>query len=269
MRRFHLIELHEQTWYPAFLRRLFQRGLGRSLVVTRTFDRFIEPFSAFLERTGSRRILDLCTGSGDAARAVWQAISAELPPERRPQLVLSDLFPNIEAYERLRAEDPEGIDYLAEPVNALGPPTNAPRVRTLFNAFHHFRPEQARAILADAAQNADGIAIFETTRNHWKNMVQTLLVLPIASAFLTAFLLRPVRPSQLIFSFPIPIIPFTAVWDGLVSNLRTYTPDQLRELTEGLGDGSFRWEIGQVEVESTGLLATYLFGWRERENEAA
>ncbi len=263
MGRIHGIELHEQTWYPAFLRKIFQRGLGHSLTITNTFDRFTGPFGQFLEQTRSRAILDLCSGSGDAARAVWKEIFESLEPDRRPTLWLSDLFPNLEAYERLRAEHPGAIEFLAAPVDALQPPKDAPRVRTLFNCFHHFRPEQARQILADATENADGIAIFEVTRNHWKNHLVTVLVLPFASAFLTSFLLRPFRLSHVLFSFLLPVIPFTAAFDGLFSNLRTYSVEELEAMTRSLGDRGFEWEIGHVEVEKTGLLSTYLFGWRK------
>ena len=265
MPRRHLIELHEQSWYPAFLRRLFQRGLGRSLTLTGAFDHFVEPFADFVRRTGTREILDLCSGSGDAAGSVWNAISPRLDDGQSVKLVLSDLFPNREAYDRLRQAHPATLDFIPESVNALSPPAGTPRVRTIFNAFHHFRPEQARAILADAAAHADGIAVFEVTRNHWTNMLQTLVVLPVASAFLTTFLLRPVSWQQVVFGLFVPIIPFTAVFDGVVSNLRTYGEEDLREMTRGLGDGGFRWEIGRVPVGSTGLQATYLFGWRESE----
>ena len=36
--------------------------------------------------------------------------------------------------------------------------------RTLFNAFHHFPPERARAILEDAVHKGQGIGVFEFTR---------------------------------------------------------------------------------------------------------
>lgn len=263
MGRIHGIELHEQTWYPAFLRKIFQRGLGHSLTITDTFERFTEPFGRFLAKTRSHAILDLCSGSGDAARAVWKELFEAMEPANRPKLWLSDLFPNLEAYERLRAEHPGDIEFFEAPVDALHPPEEAPRVRTLFNCFHHFRPEQARQILADATQSSDGIAVFEVTRNHWKNHLITVLVLPFASAFLTSFLLRPFQISNFLFSFLIPVIPFTAAFDGLFSNLRTYSVEELEAMTRSLGDHDFEWEIGHIEVEKTGLLATYLFGWRK------
>ena len=85
MKRLHLIELHEQPWYPAFLRRLFQRGLGRALTLTGTFDNFDEPFRKFLAQTQPSSILDMCSGSGEAATAVWNSITSNLGrPDSHP-----------------------------------------------------------------------------------------------------------------------------------------------------------------------------------------
>lgn len=270
MRRQHLIELHEQSWYPAAWRSLFQRGLGRAHALTNAFERFHAPFGEFLTRLRPAAILDLCSGSGDAAASTWTGIAEHLGAELRPVLVLSDLFPNVESYRRIKERYPDAIDFFPAPVDALRVPAAAPRVRTLFNSFHHFRPAQAEGILRDAAETGDGIAIFEVTGRTWLNMVQTLFVLPIAAAFLTVFLLRPWRPSNLLWGLLIPVIPLTAVFDGIVSNLRTYTVAELEALVARIDAPDFEWEIGTVPMPRTGLRATYLLGWRNtRVNEVA
>ncbi len=261
MKRLHLIELHEQPWYPAFLRRIFQRGLGRALILTDTFENFRGPFREFLERTGATSILDMCSGSGDAITEAWSSLATNRDGEV-PTLFLSDLYPNTPSYEKLQDRYPGLIDFFPESVNVMHPPTEAPRIRTLFNSLHHFRPNQVRTILKDAAENADGIATFEATGNTWGNNLQTLFVLPFAAAFLTAFLLRPVRLTNILFSTLIPVIPITALFDGLVSNFRTYSVSDLEELTRSIDCPNFEWQAGTVKVKSTGLEATYLFGWR-------
>lgn len=267
MKRRHLIELHEQDWYPAAWRRLFQRGLGHAHALTHAFEGFYEPFQEFLGRFRSKAILDLCSGSGDAAATTWSHITDHLEAAGRPVLVLSDLYPNTGSYERLKAKHPGLIDFFPEPVNALHPPPKAPPIRTLFNSFHHFRPEQARAILQDAARNADGIAIFEVTGRTWKNMLQTLFILPFAAAFVVSVLLRPWRPANILWGLLIPIIPLTAVIDGVVSNFRTYTVDELRETVATLDAPDFEWQIDTVRVEGMRLEATFLLGWRKCTDE--
>lgn len=263
MRRLHLLELHEQTWYPAPLRALFQSGLGTSLRIQDAFGGFVDPFRRFLERTRATAVLDLCSGSGEAAAVAWSRTLPELETQPKPRIVLSDLFPNRDSYRRLRARYGDWLDFVDRPIDATHPPPEAPPVRTMFNAFHHFRQADAQAILADAEANADGIAIYEITARTWKNMLQTLLVLPVASAVLTAFVLRPFQLRNLLFGLLIPIIPFTAVFDGIVSNLRTYTEDELGRMTRAIAGTRFEWEIGSVDVPRGGVRATYLFGWKK------
>lgn len=262
MRRLHLLELHEQTWYPSALRALFQSGLGRSLSLIDAFGSFIGPLRRFLEKTRPRAVLDLCSGSGEATVAAWSRTLPALPEGERPRVVLSDLFPHLERYVSLKAVHDGWLDFAEEPVDAARPPAWAPRVRTFFNSFHHFPPETARAILADAAREADGIAIYEIAERSVKHMLGNLLVLPFASAFLTAFVLRPFRLRNLVFGLLVPVIPLTAVVDGVVSNLRSYTPAELDEMTRSLGDLGFDWEIGRLDVPRSSSKATYLLGWR-------
>lgn len=263
MRRLHLIELHEKPWYPDSWRDLFQRGMGASHPFTDPFENFYLPFGRFLQRLRPKSILDLCSGSGDAACMMWNDIVPDLDREHRPVLILSDLFPNVEAFEKLKKEHAGLVDYYSEKVNALRPPANAPRVRTLLNSLHHFRPNEVRTILQDVVDNADGIAVFEGTGRTWKNVITVLLLVPFLAAFMIAFLLRPFRFRNLLWGILIPVIPMTAVFDGLVSSFRTYTVEELKEFTAALGNGSFEWEIGTAYMSKTGLDATYLLGWRK------
>ncbi len=45
-----------------------------------------------------------------------------------------------------------GLGYERASIDALDVPAERPGLRTLFNAFHHLRPEQARAVLASAVE---------------------------------------------------------------------------------------------------------------------
>jgi len=49
----------------------------------------------------------------------------------------------------------------AEPVDATNVPADLRGARTVWNAFHHSRPEQARSILANAVADRQAIAVFE------------------------------------------------------------------------------------------------------------
>src|SRR6185436_4078426 len=100
-------------------------------------------------------------------------------------------------------------------------------VRTMFSAFHHFQPQGARRILADAFQRRRAICVFEATARTPAAIASTLLI-PFFVLALTP-LVRPLSWTQILFTYIIPILPLLIFWDGLVSQLRTYSVDELRE----------------------------------------
>ena len=57
--------------------------------------------------------------------------------------------------------------------------------------------------------------------------------------------LRPLSLSRLLFTYVLPLVPVMALWDGIVSVLRCYRPDELRALTAGLDD-RYDWRIERV-----------------------
>ncbi len=255
--RMHLIELHEQPWFPATWRRLFQRGLGRGSTLMGAYENAAPLLERVLRRAGARSVIDLCSGSAEPILALRERLADEL----KPAVVLSDLYPNDEEIERVKARCPGVIDYFPHPVDARRVPADAPRVRTIFGALHHFPPDEVRAILRDAAENADGFAAFESTGRTWLHMA-LLLPLPLFSAAATAFALRPIRARNVVWGALLPVIPAAAVIDGLVSNLRTYTVEELEGFTRDLGVPGFAWEAGQIDIARVSAKTTYLIGWR-------
>jgi hypothetical protein len=69
--------------------------------------------------------------------------------------------------------------------------------RTLFTAFHHFRPEEVRAVLADAVRNDCGIGAFEATERSVTALLLArlaplivLIVTPLMAVSLDAIVLH-------------------------------------------------------------------------------
>ena len=56
-----------------------------------------------------------------------------------------------------------------------------------------------------------------------------MLLTPFAVWLMTPFM-RPFRWSRLLLTYPLPLVPLTCLWDGIVSQLRAYTADELVEL---------------------------------------
>ncbi len=93
-------------------------------------------------------------------------------------------------------------------------------------------------------------------------------VLGIAIFALTPFavlfavpLIRPMRGKTFLFTYLIPVIPVVALFDGIVSCLRTYSPRELAALVAAVDGGGYTWEIGKVRSWRSPIPITYLLGY--------
>ena len=137
----------------------------------------------------------------------------------------------------------------------------------MFSSFHHFPPDEARAILQSAVDARQGIGIFEITSRSASAVGMMFLW------FLTPFLftptIRPFRWSRLFYTYVLPIIPLVLLIDGLVSCFRTYQPQELRQLVDSLATSEYRWEIGKQSGTLGALPVTYLIGFPRDRGEKA
>ena len=243
MRRFHLIELEDLPWWPTAFRNAATEYLVAAVRLSKPYQGVVPLLKAALERSGATSVLDLCSGAGGP----WESLQGEL----RVPVLLSDRFPNPRA---------TSLPYHPEPVDATAVPAALPGFRTLFASFHHFRPEQARAILVDAVKQGEGIAIFEATARTIPALLGMLLV-PLLVWLITPQI-RPVRASRLLFTYVIPILPLALLFDGMVSCLRTYSTAELEGFIVGLDN--YDWKIGRAPVKGSPLPITYLMGTPRR-----
>jgi hypothetical protein len=163
------------------------------------------------------------------------------------KIILTDYFPNIKAFENLQKEAPEVFEFESKSVNAMDLPTNLHgNFRTMFGAFHHFKPNDAKKILQNAVDTQSPIAIFEPLSRNFASYFSMLFV--IFNVLIFTLFIRPVRWNVLPFIYLIPIIPLYILWDGVVSILRMYSEKELKELVASLHNTeTFQWEIGKTE----------------------
>jgi hypothetical protein len=114
----------------------------------------------------------------------------------------------------------------------------------LFNlAFHHFEDPLAKAILKNTLETSDGFAIFELQDRTFASFVACMILgigILIAAPY---YAWRWRSPLALFFSYIIPVLPFVLVYDGLISSLRTRTPDEVEALLRTCGADSKGWEL--------------------------
>jgi hypothetical protein len=253
MKRIHFVEISDELWCP--------RGIRRGVT---DFCRFATEHSGLystiaplladaLRKTGATRILDMGSGAGGP----WLSLLRVLRKQGVDAPVcLTDPDPNIEALEWAQKRSGGALSYHPEPVDAVKVPAEMTGLRTMFQAFHHLRPDQARAALADAAAKGQGIAVFDGTRPAWW-LWPLLLPTPLRVLLATPFI-RPFRWSRLFWTYVVPALPLVLTFDIVISLLRVYSVEELRGLTAGLDH--YRWEIGTVRARPIPVRITYMIG---------
>ncbi len=254
--RFQLFEFQDLAWLPRVWHELLTDIDGFFAYFVRPYGALDGRLRAALQRTGARAVVDLCSGTGWTS---WTALR-ELPDGDGGSLPvqLTDQHPRPGAWRRVKRRWGGPVGLVERPVDAAQVPAELDGFRTLFTAFHHFDRDQARAVLRDAATRGRGIAVFEYTERSVPIWGPAVLLMPV---FLWAFspFIHPFRWTRLLWTYVIPVVPLLATWDALASCLRSYDPDELLALAEGIGGDGYTWESGRVR--SRGLLrATFLIG---------
>ena len=257
--RIEAFEFNDSPWVPAPLRDLIVESLSRHLDWGGALAGVAGPFAQFLHAAGTPEVLDLCSGAGGPARILVQELARA--GARPPRFLLTDLNPQITAWEDLRMRFPDSIDYIHAPVDAtcIPPVISRGRARVLINAFHHFPPAIARWVLADAVRSSEGIFLAEVLERSVTSFA-TFAALGPAALLLTPLLTRRHRLAKALLAWGTPAAWATAVWDGVVSSLRTYNEQELRSLVSPLGS-SFHWHHGTFAYWPGGR-GSYFYGVR-------
>jgi hypothetical protein len=261
MKRIHLFEFMDQAWYPALFRRMQTDYL--QFVVTRgAGPEFLIPLiKKALHQAGTTEIVDLCSGG----TGPWLKLHAQLAQAGCPVNVkLTDKYPDPASIQKWAGTPDTRIEYLAESVDAMRVPRHLTGMRTLFEGFHHFRPEQAGAILRDAAEQKAAIGVFEASlRPAWAVpflLVTMLLLTWLGCLFVTPFI-RPRFFARFFWTYLAPVVPLVTCWDGIISLLRVYSPQELKALTDRLQCDAYVWEIGYISTGTPLFAYTYLIGY--------
>ncbi len=241
MRRYHLFEFCDLPWLPASLRSLTPTFLEAAFRRLGSYQVAVPPLAEVLRATGSTRLLDLGSGGAGPLPQILDGLA------RREHLAIratmSDKFPNLAALSEAARHDPERLSFLSESIDATAVPPEQTGLRTMFQLLHHFPPATARAILQDAVDKGQGIAIFEVTKRHLLGIVMALLI-PFLVLLVTPFV-RPLRLWRLLLTYVVPLSPLIIAWDAVVSTLRSYTEAELWQLTGSLVGTPYLWKQGR------------------------
>jgi len=260
MKRYQLFEFEDLPWFPDFLRQSMMDFLRFAISKLYIYEPIIPLMQEAMRHTRQPEILDLGSGGGGGIIGIQRDLSKRLG--YNVPITLSDKFPNLPAFALVQAQTKGAITYIPEPVDATDVPAQFTGFRTIFSAFHHFKPALAQAILKDAAQKKVPIGIFEGASKSWWEIALVLTIFPFIILGVTPFI-RPLRFSRLFFTYIIPVLPLCIMWDGLVSILRLYSPAMLLKLTDTIPTQGYIWKAGKARHRS-GAKVIYLIGYPEK-----
>ena len=250
-------EFHDQKWFPKDLRDGVTDGLQFILSLAEIYRPIVPLLNNAVEATGTGRIVDLCSGGGGPW--LWLYRLLRVHNGRSIEVCLTDKYLNIAAFENARQKSDGQITFYPGFVDAAALPYELSGFRSLFTSFHHFTPDEAVALLENAADDGQGIGVFEAAKRDPLTILLTMLI-PLAG-FLTAPFARPFRISRLLWTYFIPVIPFMLFFDGVISCLRAYSQKELSLLAAQVKAENYMWQIGE---QSGGLVPiAFLIGYPE------
>lgn len=258
MKRMHLFEFEDLSWFPDLFRRFQTDLLEYQLRFFDIYTPIIPKIKEIIQKTNSTQIVDLCSGSAGPLLQIYNGIRDE--DNSSISIVLTDKYPNIDAFQRIKKISNEKIDFIAESVDATAVDSQISGFRTLFTSFHHFQPETAKKILQDAVNKNTPIGIFEFTERNFVNVLKVILF-GILLVFINTPFIRPFKWSRIFWTYLIPIVPLVYCWDSLVSHLRTYSTQELSELIQEIDNNKYSWEIDKIKSKKSGFNITHLIGY--------
>lgn len=250
MQRLHLFELEDLDWVPRPIRDGGTDLLDLGFERLGFYDGVAPKLDALLTATGAQQLVDLCSGGGGGTLQIRKRLRSEV------SLELSDRNPNEAAIARVAALGDGRVRYRSEPVDAMNGGGDIEGVRTMSGALHHFTPDSISALLSGVVARRAPLAFFDVAASPAIRRAP-LVLLPLLMSVNMTFLflgslflvplVRPFRLSRVLLTYLVPLIPMLVAWDGTVSALRAYTPDELLALARAVPGGeAYAWDAGVV-----------------------
>lgn len=258
MKRIHLFEFEDLSWFPNWLRKPMTRYVAAVHKVMDTSESIADLLAEVINHSKQNKIIDLCSGSGGPMIEVKE-ILAKKHGFKNLELSLSDLYPNLDTAKEINNDNDPSTKYIKESLDATNVDKEKKGIRTMLCSLHHMNPSTAKNILKNAKEAHQPICVFEISDNSAPLFIAWIAI-PIGfimTLFITPFV-RPMTWQQIVFTYFIPILPLLIGWDGGVSNMRTYTLKDMDELLEGLHSDNYEWKKGKIKGKGGNKL--YLMG---------
>tara|TARA_B100000508_G_scaffold75230_1_gene58671 strand:- start:145262 stop:146068 length:807 start_codon:yes stop_codon:yes gene_type:complete len=264
MKRIQLFEFEDQSWFPSWMRTSLNRlirVLLNKMGITESASTLI---NQKLKESNSNQVVDLGSGAGGVMIDVFKNLKAT-QPDTLPSFILTDLYPSESHVDYVNKLQFDQLRYDHRSINALNLDSTPSGLKTMFNAFHHLRPNEAQRLLESAAKAETPILMYEMADNRiplilwWLFLPVSLIIVALMCLFLTP-MVRPLTFKQLFFTYVIPIIPITYAWDGQASYPRIYTFSDIEELIQNIDMTNYTFEIDYLKNKKGKKQGYYIFG---------
>lgn len=259
MKRIHLFEIEDQSWFPDWIRDYLTKNLNVFHKILNTKEDLANLLNKVIEKTGKSEIVDLCSGAGGPIIETATLLK-EKHGRTNLKLTLSDLYPNKKVAKMLNSDEDKSVSYYENSLNAEHVEGKLTGIRSMVCSLHHMKPEVATNILADAQNSEEGFCAIEISDNSYPKWIWWLT---IPFSFIICLFITPMAKKltlgQIIFTYLIPIVPLFFAWDGAVSNARTYTMDDIEIILSKIRKPQYTWEPGVLTEGKSKKM--YLIGY--------
>ena len=264
MRRIQLLEFEDFKWFPTIWRSTMTKLIVVIHKILGTKEVITDLLLYTREKYDFSKIVDMGSGSGGAMPEVIDHFNKE-NPNSKVELLLTDLHPNSKFVQSFNEEKRDNISYCTFPLDASNLAKTPKGLKMMVNSFHHMPPNIARKILSTAQSNNQPILIYEMGENIlpiWVWVLTLPLGLPIVA--LTSILMlpfiKPLKFTDILFTWIIPLIPIFYAWDGQASSPRTYTLEDINEELLPKVENNYIWEIKHAKKRNGKKLGYYILG---------
>lgn len=264
MKRIQLFEFEDFPWFPSTLRSTMTKIIVVLHKLMGTKETIANILTEARSKTPFSRIVDMGSGSGGAMPMVVDHLN-ETQSEKPVELLLTDLHPNPKFVAQFNAEGRPKQHYAEQSFDATQLNDSPEGIKTMVNSFHHMPPPVARNILQSAQENKQAFLIYEIAENNiplllwWLLLPLSLAIVAIMAIVFVPFV-KPLHWKDLLFTWPIPIVPICYAWDGQASLPRMYTFDDIKELLPE-ENPDYIWEMGQGKKDNGKKQGYYILGY--------
>jgi hypothetical protein len=225
--RLHLFEFGDQPWLKGWFRETYLECLNLNFRMGGHYKKMDLPFLSWLNLGRGNEVHDFASGGALPIETILTSLKER--GEKVPRVTLSDLFPDIEKYKKLKDQlGSDVVNFLEEPVSLMEMEKYPSQFKSICSALHHFSKEDARKIINGALNSGRGLFIMEPFQRSMGHLLMVAvfgLIPAMLSPFLGTFSFK-----KLFFCTILPVIPLMLYVDGIVSVLRTYSFEELQSL---------------------------------------